>query len=66
MPNLVQNDQKYYYIFLCEDFSEKAPGLPRPFIGNTRGSPGNLGAFSDFFQKSNEKLSKMDKKGFVG
>ena len=66
MSFLVQNDQKYYNIFLCEEFSEKAPGLPRPHFGNTRGSPGNLGAFSDFFQKSNEKLTKMDKKGFVG
>ena len=39
----------------------KSPFM-RIFLKNTRGSPGNLGAFSDFFQNSNEKWSKVNKK----
>ena len=52
-----------------EDLPEKSSGFPRPPISldlaNTRLSPGNLGAFSDFFQNSNEKWPKMNKKWLI-
>ena len=44
-----------------EDFSEKTPGFPSPHSANTQLYPGNIGAFSDFFQNSNKKWSKVNK-----
>ena len=43
-------------------FLKKPQGFPGLDLANTRLSPGNLGVFSDFFQNSNEKWPKMNKK----
>ena len=57
---------KLWYTLIFEDFTEKSTGFPSPHSANTRLSPGNLGAFSDFFQNSTEKWPKMNKNWFLG
>ena len=51
------NTSSFIWIFL-----KKPRGFPGLDLANTRLSPGNLGVFSDFFQNSNEKWSKVNKK----
>ena len=53
----IMNTSSFIRIFL-----KKPRGFPGLDLANTRLSSGNLGVFSDFFQNSNEKWSKVNKK----
>ena len=46
-------------------FLKKARGFPALYKANTRLYPGSLGAFSDFFQNSNEKWPKINENWFL-
>ena len=65
MPFFKQHDKRIYKIQFRKILLKKNMGFPSSHSANTRVSPGNIGFFSDFFQKSNEKLPKTNINGFV-